>query len=755
MKKKKGKSKEYINALLGIFPTTDAYFSFKEDNAPITNRAIPEFVRFAHETGLSKRETENDLITAIEKYSANKKESNPLKGFIFEDLIKDVTEGSSVNTLITELNVIARQFKMSDVQGSMFSRLKRDFHLNTPAKRNCIRILSFWIGKNRPLLEWNYEAILKIPRGKEIDGLVEEQEGARIAFRLEGRGEIIDTDVVEWLKNELAKCITELKLYHIDLKRITCFATTIFLTIDKHEGPSGEPRLFESAIRDSLVIAHQLLNRFYLSDYSSKQKALIIAMDAGSFTNLDASLQVLMEVKLPEDPAIRVTSFVRLCSRLSDNRVIFSKTSKELKSANGSILTVWYVECLWSFYYYDFIPCLLEDDMLPTTRKSHDKFVNALYYSFSIDTVNLKALSAIYKFPENDMLILEIAKVCVARRMFRAANNVLSIILASNPNHIVARTFRMSIYMDLAMEQDKYSLFELFYLRAIEEGLSITETCLIEDEEFYCEFGTVYFLTALRMLSFLRDNNKTAIDKGKVNIHKILEFLESAEALYRRGTVFSPPGIGKRCNFLQLQTRCFIVMLETDESICSPGKPLIDINNVYESTGIEVIDFLGWTDLPFLVTEDSLKNRNNIVEQVNSFLDQILNLFQMYESSMLFRLSFPNKKFVYAAMVFDFSPFITVRMVKKTISWLEEARVEAEKLKKDKIGVYVILSCYGRIHNPESYIKFIDKTITSIKNIIGWDLQRDDDYIIDKKKFSGFKLMLLGLEDKVETGILV
>ncbi|MEJ2563903.1 MAG: hypothetical protein P8Z42_14645, partial [Anaerolineales bacterium] len=30
------------------------------------------------------------------------------------------------------------------------------------------------------------------------------------------------------------------------------------------------------------------------------------------------------------------------------------------KTVDGNILTVWYVNCLWTFYYYDFIPCLLE-----------------------------------------------------------------------------------------------------------------------------------------------------------------------------------------------------------------------------------------------------------------------------------------------------------------------------------------------------------------------------------------------------------
>jgi hypothetical protein len=749
------KAEKIKKALLGIFPNIEAFLEFKQDDPEISNRAIPEFIKTACNNGLIKKENEDAFIAFLEENRSEPDKNDLPAGLTFEDLMRDITEGSSVNTLIAELNLIARQFRMSNVQGSMFSRLKRDFHLNTPAKRNCIRILSFWIGKNRPFLNCTYETIFEIPRGRDLDFALEEVEGVRIAFRLEGRGEIIDTDVVEWLKSELSKCMNDLKLYHIDLQKITCFATTIFLTIPKKPGRSGEPRLYEEGVRDSMTIAHQILNRFYLSAYSSMQKALIVAIDAGRFVNLDASLQVLLEVKLPEDPAIRLTSFVRLCSRLSDNRVIFSRTPKELKAASGNILTVWYVECFWTFFYYDFIPCLLEDDMLPTTHITHAKYKNALHYPYEKDTIELKTLFAIHKFPENDLMILEIAKVCIARRMFHAANTVLSTILASNPRHMVARTLRMSIFLDIAMEQTKYSLFELYYQRAIDEGNAITEICSIEDEEFYCEFGAVHYLVALRMFSILKNNTIKDVDKDDVNIDKIFEFLDKAEKLFRKGTVFSPPGIGKRCNFLRIHVRCFKIMLKKDPELYLPGKPLIDRNNIYETVGNEFITFLGWTDLPFTEETDSRENKALATDQVNMFLRQIVALFQIYESSVHFRHTFPSTKFTFASMVFDFSPFITVKLVKLVISWLEQARVEAEKLKKDKIGVYVLLSCFGRIQTAENYITFIDMAIKKIKIVVSSDLDRDDNYLIDKEKLCGLKLILLSLEDKVEPGIIV
>jgi hypothetical protein len=45
--------------------------------------------------------------------------------------------------------------------------------------------------------------------------------------------------------------------------------------------------------------------------------------------------------------------------------------------------------------------------------------------------------------------------------------------------------------------------------------------------------------------------------------------------------------------------------------------------------------------------------------------------------------------------------------------------------------------------------------IKKIKIVVSSDLERDDNYLIDKEKLCGLKLILLSLEDKVEPGILV
>ena len=241
-------------ALTAVFPSKKAYLDFKEDDPAVARRAIPLFLRYAKAGGLIQEEQESALIDFIEQNRSGEAERNPPKGFTFEELVEEITENNSVNSLVAWLNGIARDFGMAEVQASMFSRLRKDFHPNTPKKRNLLRLLSFWIGTSRGEVGWNYEMLLKLPRsvpGEEAP--LEEREGVRIAFALQSRGNIIDFDAVQWLRSELPKCIKDLRLYHLNWKQIAYTATTASLSLPKMKGPSGEPRLYSQAIRDGLA----------------------------------------------------------------------------------------------------------------------------------------------------------------------------------------------------------------------------------------------------------------------------------------------------------------------------------------------------------------------------------------------------------------------------------------------------------------------------------------------------------------------
>jgi hypothetical protein len=743
MKLSREQSKKDKAALWGIFPSKETFSDFKRDDKDVSDQAVPKFIKYARERNLIEAENEKSFLDFIEKNSLdfNLGKRNIPEGFTFSDLIEEISEKNSVNTLIKWLNRVADQFDMPEVQASMISRLRKNFNPNTPTKQNCLRILAFWICKNYPQRGWNYENLLKICQDTPE---VKEHEGVRIAFLLEGRGSIIEIKAVDWLTTELSKCIKDLKLYHIKPKHLKQYATIAFLDIAKQKGTSGQPRLYNQAIRDSLALAHQITVRWALSEHCDQQKSVIIAIAAGEFVNLDSQVQALLGAKLPGDPLIRLTDFARLCARVVDVKVTFFEKPNELELPNNNILTVWSLDCFWTFAYYDFIPELLKEDMLPTTRQAYEEFKESLYFSDEKEDSKYRVLSSIHRAPQNTLLILEVAKVCASRRMYHEADTILSVALASNPLHMIARTFRMIILLNLALEQSKFSVSLFFFKRTIREGVFIEENCNIKDEEFYCEFGLVYFGMALRIFMILRRKEDGILDEKHVNQKAVMRLLRKAETCFEKGATLSPTGIGNRSVFWQLNVFCFRNLLKKDTALFETDEPIRDKHNIYEKFGADFFISLGWTDAALYPRENMDKLMKRLLREVS-----------VYKNSVLLRTFFPNIKFSFASVLFDFIPQLTVGIVKMVIGLLDEARSDAENLNQYTDGIYSIVNCFSQIQSPPHFIRCINNAIEVIEETLNDDLTKPDDHLIDRENLSGLKLMLLNIDEKIESGVLL
>ncbi|KPA09632.1 hypothetical protein MHK_010165, partial [Candidatus Magnetomorum sp. HK-1] len=335
----------------------------------------------------------------------------------------------------------------------------------------------------------------------------------------------------------------------------------------------------------------------------------------------------------------------------------------------------------------------------------------------------------------DSFIILEIAKVCSFRKMFHEAIIILSMILASDPYHIVARTFRMNILLNLALNQAKFSVAELYFNRAINEGIYITNHCTIEDEEFWCEFGLVYLGMAIRILSILR-NQKEDIDNRIVNSHNFNKKLNDAHSCFEQAANISPLSIGNRTIYWYLNICCLKKIFETNNYFIENNIPIIDKNDIYHEVGKDIFEFLGWIDSD---DEDFLNKK-------------IITAIKIYENSLLQRSYIPNIKLSFSILLFDFAPVITVGRVRLVLKMLEQAKIYAEKLKLYKVGA-VTRSSY--VQSPENFIKSIDKTTDLLIKKVNKFLKLEDDYIIDKKKFNGFKLFLANIEEIIQPGILV
>jgi len=731
MKKSQQFDINYNKALSGIFPNIECFYFFKDNDSDISKDSIPKIIEFAFKNKLIKSKTEQEFISFINQNSEDIPLS-PQEDFSFENLIQLCTKEQSVNNFIKKINEIAEIFNMPEVQASLITRLKKDFHPNTPVKRNFLRLLAFWLcGVEQHDLIWNYQVILDLPRNiiKEMKNIAQ---GVRMGFFLKGQEANISNEEIKWLKNELNTCIDDMELYALK-NQIEESETIMYLDLPKKKGGSQEPRFYEKAIHNSIALAHQITIRWALTKYSSPKKNIIIAIAAGDFVNINTQIQSLLDVNVPDDHTIRLTSFAYLCAKIADVRALYFKDQNKLETGKNNNMFIYSINNFWT--YYDYILDLLNDDMLPTNQKAYNRFKNILYYPHEYENqTDFKALIAINKLPQNSLLIIEVAKICFFRKMFNEANILLSMILVSKPNDIVARTFRMRILLNLALEQSKFSVFELFYKRAINEGFFIKNNCKIEDDVFWCDFGIIYYGIAVKLLQLIRKNDRN------VNNTIIIECLEKAKNCFDQGMVFSTTGLASRPMFWLLHTKCLIKLLVSDNEFFTNKKPLRDYNQIYSDVVCDCFLFFGWGDYN--------TNRQDV-------LKRMFSLANKYQNTVISKNYIPNVLYALASFLFDFNPILDVYIIKSVINFLKQSRDVAKKLHANANSVYSIAGTFAEIQPSNHFIDCINETIKKIELYVGNDLKLNDDHQIDKKKLKGLKLMLLHIEKDIPTDVLV
>jgi hypothetical protein len=730
------------NATISVFPTIETFHCFKEsgDNKFFQIDLINIFIEFAYNHGLISEKTETAFQEFIIKNKIQSKTKAIDPSINFEFLIHNTLNLKSGRQFIRNINKLLQkellENKALKISISSLSRLKES-PPDTITKRNALRFIAFWIGFEYPdfVSSFNYEILTQLcPRMKKIKS----QEGVRILFYLKERGEDISEKDITWFRNELRQIRNDLKINYSNIdnlsKNRTKFLMDLHLIKDDNDVVSN-PRSFARCVRDSIAISHQISNRWTLSEFSSNRKSLIIGIATGSYNHLNFYLDEIINKEISENSVIRMTDFTRLCILTNDIKIIICSKPQISELPNGEKINIWWITAFWSTIYWDYIPVLLEEKMLPTTKRSYKEFKNAIYFPDTYRGDLNKALTVFHHFPHDSFLILEIAKVCTFRKMFHEAIIMLSMILASDPYHIVARTFRMNILLNMALNHSKFSVAELYFNRAINEGIYITNHCIIEDEEFWCEFGLVYLGMAIRILSILR-SHEDGINNRIVNVHNFNKLLNDAHNCFEQAANISPLNIGNRTAYWFLNICSLKKIFETNNKFIENNIPIIDKNDIYNEVGKDIFEFLGWIDSE----DDDFINK------------KILAAISIYENSLLQRSYIPNIKLSFATLLFDFSPVITVGRVRLVLKRLEEAIIDAEKLKPYKIGA-VTRSSY--IQSPENFITRIDKTIELLKNKVNNFLSLKDNYIIDRKKLNGFKIFLATIEDTIQHGLLV
>ncbi len=733
-----------IKALQNAFPTAASFYDFKENDWEISKRAIPGIIKYASHHSIIDAANEAAFVAFLEKNTRTEDDRKLPVGLTFPDVLDKLAGNLSVNALIAQLEITAKELSLPEIQASMVTRLKQRFVVNTPKKRALLRILAFRLAQKHPDLNWHYDLLTQLPASPESQmEPVHETAGVTITFHLQGQGEIIIPPDVAWLKHELSECIEYLRLEnHISKKVIeTVGATTFNLRAPKKAGPLDEPRLYNEAIRNVMAIAHQMATRWLLSDYSSLQKKLIIIVHAGPMMEATPTIQRILEMPLTAESGVYLTDFAHLCALYASVKAGFERCSKSSHPAVGYGGDLWAVNYFLSYNYFDYIPCLLTEKMLPrsVSESSYEDFKRVLHFPEQAGQTSFGAIKAMHRFPQSALLLTEIAKVLRARSMPFEADTVLANLLLSSPLNLVARLMRMLIYSNIAQTQTDVLSARLAFERADAEGEFIIENCKPESDIWH-EIGVLNFSQSMKYLQYLHDKNPT--NPLQVSRENIILRLEKARGAFLKSMTVSATGKALNSLYMFGYTLCLLQLLPVEKKPAGKDKQTQpDLAAVFRSVGTRVFRNIGWI-------RDDLPDSDNKLEKTFQNLLLTLNLvIARYENLVLCRSNIPHMKYMFALILWDFAPVITPQICRITLEWLKLARKEASKLLLDNVSVYHV-AC-GHI-SADKFLQHVQETMDMIyKHVTDEDLKQEKDtpqMRAKLKDLSAIKLMLLELD---------
>jgi len=715
------------SALLAVFPTLETFAEFNGNSD--NSKAVQSFIEYASGNGVIEGNNDNIFRAFISKNGKAQEDCIPPDHMNFEELFErkdDLLElnlsaralTDRINTLISENNI-----ELPKVTNSMLTRLKRE-PVDTPHKQNVMRSLAFWIGHERPELgqKWNYETLLRLCR--ESRPSVNHKEGIRIGFALYGRGDVIDYEIMSWLKKEMKDYIEQSIdrfLYGFWGKVRSHDITTLYVDFPK-EAVHSDPASYRLCLRSAVSLAHQIAIRWALSKYFTKNRFLSIGLAAGDFTVLDNYLLPILNAKLPGDPVIRITEFTRQCLLINDIRVLLGSHPNEITLFNGETLNIWWLAGLWSTLYFDFIPDLLEDKILQNNSFSVEALTGLLWSNGNQESQTQasdepNAVTTFFKYPHNSLLGLEIAKTLYYRRSFWEALEILRIVLSIDSTHLNARTLRMVLFRNLALEAGSYTISDNLFKQAEQEARYILENCRFQSEDFYCEYAVVYLARAMLILRFARNNKEPFNQKDGLQKSKKIVFssIDRAEDLLGMGRTVSPSGI--RSIYLLNSIRILKAILESnDEIFVDPDKPIDAPPEIVKQPTQQLQRQFGYLRDGYL--QDG---QFDFIEKL------IMNNVVTHDDSISLQAYRPTTYFCTAVTWWDLFPLRTAAIAKRTVQILSDARDIAETMGKKNVCIYSFTRTYGEMMPASEFINHMERSIQMINEYAGGALSKRDD----------------------------
>jgi hypothetical protein len=720
-------------ALLAVFPRSDSFrrFAANSENA----RGLASLVAYAHASGVIEATEAHALEAYVCEHERAEQVCRPADQMTFEALLEQkavlLELHLSMRGLTDRINALLADchLELPKVSNSMLTRLKKE-KADTSHKQNVLRALAFWLGHDRAHLgpQWNYETLLHLCRGGRQQA--DHKEGVRIGFALYSRGDVIDHEIVGWLKRELKTYIEHAigRFTYGRWGKVRAHdITTLYVDFPKEE-PVSNPAAYRQCLRSAISLAHQLAIRWPLSKSYSRNRFLAIGIAAGAFANLDNYLLPALSAKLPGDPVIRLTDYARQCVLINDIRALLSPRPAEITLFNNETLTIWWVAEFWSTLYFDFIPDLLEDEMLHDTPSAMAGFSGLLWPATARPEADgpeapeapeapANAVGTFLRFPHNSLLGLEVAKTLYYRRRFWDAIEILRIILSLDPTHLNARTLRMVLLRTLAVEAPSYDICEGLFLQAHQEAAFIEHNCAFQAEDFYCEHAVLCLAQAMLTLRHLRNTNDAIEAQADIDglKRKIKSGLAAAERLFANGMAVSPTGI--RANYLLNTVKVIQHILKSDETLfCDSRRPL----DAAASLVRKPIHDLHW-QLGYL-RETPPPSRP---------FERLENLFKSYsaihDDSIALQAYRPTTYYCTAVTWWDLFPVRTAATARRSLQLLQGAADLARQMERQKVGIYSFTRTYGEMLPVETFLDHIARAQLMVRDQAGAHLSRRRD----------------------------
>jgi hypothetical protein len=372
-----------LNALMAAFPSSETWTTFyqNKDNSLIVDTVL----HYAARSGLIKSADSGKFETLLQQ-NLRPSVFKPPRHLNLEELLEKKEDllkiHSSLRALTERINSLLaeKQIALPKVTNSMLTRLKKE-PVDTTYKQNVLRSLAFWLGHERREIasDWNYDTLLAVCReGRQTENY---REGARIGFALYSRGDVIDHEILGWLKKTVRSYIDQ-SIGHFSYGRWGKVRahdiTTLYVDFPK-EIQSNDLIHYQQCLRSATSLAHQMAIRWALSPYSTKNRFLSIAIVVGEYASLDNHLLPLLNAKLPDDPVIRMSDMARQCVLINDIRVVLCPEPTETTLFNGESFAIWWIEAFWSTLYFDFVSELLADPILQNHPAAVEKLNRLLW----------------------------------------------------------------------------------------------------------------------------------------------------------------------------------------------------------------------------------------------------------------------------------------------------------------------------------------------------------------------------------------